>query len=71
LLLAEGHLTRTPFGAILRRLVALPEPAGLADSIVADRSGGTAAEDGEVSEESPADAAIPRSRSQEGQTGLF
>jgi hypothetical protein len=28
LLLAEGHLTRTPFGAILRRLVALPGPAG-------------------------------------------
>jgi hypothetical protein len=28
LLLAEGHLTRTLFGAILRRLVALPEPAG-------------------------------------------
>jgi len=28
LLLAEGHLTRTLFGAILRRLVALPGPAG-------------------------------------------
>jgi len=28
LLLAEGHLTRRPFGAILRRLVALPVPAG-------------------------------------------
>jgi len=28
LLLAEGHLTRRLFGAILRRLVALPGPAG-------------------------------------------
>ena len=28
LLLAEGHLTRTLFGAILRRLEALPGPAG-------------------------------------------
>ena len=28
LLLAEGHLTRTLFGAILRRLVVLPGPAG-------------------------------------------
>jgi hypothetical protein len=28
LLLAEGHLTRRPFGAILRRLEALPWPAG-------------------------------------------
>ncbi len=28
LLLAEGHLTRQLSGAILRRLVALPVPAG-------------------------------------------
>jgi len=28
LLLAEGHLTRTLFGAILRRLTALSVPAG-------------------------------------------
>jgi hypothetical protein len=28
LLLAEGHLTRRLFGAILRRLEALPGPAG-------------------------------------------
>jgi hypothetical protein len=28
LLLAEGHPTRRLFGAILRRLVALPGPAG-------------------------------------------
>lgn len=28
LLLTEGYLTRSRFGAILRRLVALPGPAG-------------------------------------------
>ncbi len=33
LLLAEGHLTRRLFGAILRRLVALPGPAGWADTV--------------------------------------
>jgi hypothetical protein len=28
LLLAEGHLTRRVFGAVLQRVVALPVPAG-------------------------------------------
>ena len=28
LLLAEGHLTRRLFGGMLRRIVALPSPAG-------------------------------------------
>ena len=43
LLLAEGHLTRRLFGAILRRLKAVPGPAGWRKpSLVAATSGGGA-----------------------------
>ena len=45
-------------GAIVQRLARCGDLQGSADTVVADRSGSTAAEDREVSEKSPAGAAI-------------
>jgi len=50
-LLAEGHLTRRLFGAIVQRLAMLPGPTGSQTAIVTANVGGKEAE-GDVSEKS-------------------
>jgi len=58
LLLAESHLTRRLFGSMVRRIAALPVPAGQAKVAVARKSVNEEVRTGKVSVESAERAAV-------------
>jgi len=59
LLLAEGHLTRRLFGARVRRMEALPAPAGQRLRVAGENLAKKGGRGGEVSVQSLGDRAVP------------
>jgi hypothetical protein len=59
LLLAESHLTRRLFGAMVQRIAVLPVPAGQSLAAGRRKSGQGKGRDGEVSEKFHRNRAVP------------
>jgi len=71
-LLAESHLTGRLFGAMVRRIAALPVPAGQAEAVATEKSVNKELRDGEVRHESfGKEAVLTPGAMRRGGTGFF